>query len=117
MPRGIRLPKHLTPVEKRAVSEFVRLARSMLGSQLLEIRMFGSRSRGQGTENSDIDLLLVVTSVGRQRRYEVYDLAFDIQLKLGVEVAPMVVEEGRLQELRRRQRRIAQEIDRDGILL
>jgi predicted nucleotidyltransferase len=117
MSRPVRLPSHLSPAEVRAVAEFVKHARTLLGEALLEIWLFGSRARGEGNPDSDVDLLLVVTAGGRSLRHGVYDLAFDIQLGHGIRIAPMVVEKQRLEELRSRQRRIVTEIDRDGILL
>jgi predicted nucleotidyltransferase len=111
------LPPHLTPAEVLALEEFLQQARALLGPDLLEVRLFGSRARGGGGPDSDLDLALVVTSAGRARRYEVYDLAFDVQLRHGVDVAPLVIEQGRLQELRMSERRIARDIDREGIVL
>lgn len=113
----MELPAHLTPAERLATGEFLREVRALLGADLLEVRLFGSRARGEGGLGSDLDLALIVTAAGRARRYQVYDLAFDLQLRHGVEIAPTVIESSRLQELRTRQRRFASELDRDGIVL
>ena len=111
------LPSHLTPLEAGAIREFVQACRVLLGSDLYEIRLFGSRARGEGHEDSDIDLAVIVTDAGRARRNEVYDLAHDISLRDGLTLAPVVIERARLEHLRRRERLFAADLDREGIPL
>ena len=111
------LPSTLSASETAAIREFAAAARARLGPALKNLRLFGSRARGEGHQHSDIDLALVVSPEGRARRYEIYDLAFDIGLRHGVELAPMVIEEARLQELTARERLIARDLAQQGIPL
>jgi predicted nucleotidyltransferase len=111
------LPPTLSASETRAVREFVAQARALLGPELKEARLFGSRARGQGHEHSDIDIALIVSPSGRARRRDLYDLAFDVGFAHGVEIAPLVLEERQFQHLRERERLIARDIDGDGIRL
>jgi predicted nucleotidyltransferase len=89
-------------------------ARSRLGAVLLEARLFGSRARGEGDEESDLDVAFIVQAGGRARRREVQDLAFDISLRTGIQLSPLVIEEPDLALLRARERLLAAELDRDG---
>lgn len=107
----------LTPAERLAIDEFVTAARALLGADLHEIRLFGSRARGEGTPDSDVDLALIVTPNGRARRYEVSDLAFDIGLRHSILLAPTVMTRDRLDELRAAERRFAADLDREGVQL
>lgn len=111
------LPAHLSPAEADAIAELVDAAWRLLGRDLYELLLYGSRARGEGNEDSDIDLALIVSTEGRARRNEVYDAAFDIGLRHGVLLAPTLIESERLDELRRRERLFASELDRDGIPL
>lgn len=77
----------------------------------------GSRARGEGTPDSDLDLAVIGTPALRARRYEVYDLAYDISLRYPVQLAPLVMTAEKLQELRKRELRIASDLDREGIPL
>jgi predicted nucleotidyltransferase len=110
-------PLTLNASEIAAVDEFIAAARELLGPALQAVILFGSRARGQGHEHSDLDLALIVDTGGRARRHQLYDLAYDIGLAHGVALAPLVLEQQQLQELRRRERRIALEIERQGIAL
>jgi uncharacterized protein len=111
------MPLPLSAGEQAAVREFVTRVRGMLGAEIRDVRLFGSRARGGGHEHSDLDIALVVLPGGRARRHEVYDLAFDIGLAHGVDLAPLVIEERRLHELLARERRLALDIAREGISL
>lgn len=110
-------PAWLTPAEFAAVSDFLDGTREILGEDLRAVRLFGSRARGEGTPDSDLDLALIVTPDGRARRYAVYDLAFDVGLRHGVQLAPTLITEATLELLRSRERRLARELDQDGIPL
>jgi uncharacterized protein len=92
-------------------------ARAELGAELRYARLFGSRARGEGHEHSDLDIALIVAPAGRARRHRVYDLAFDIGLAHGVELAALVFDERQFQELKERERCIALDIDGRGIPL
>jgi hypothetical protein len=113
----MRLPPTLSASEQAAIREFIRGARALLGARIREARVFGSRVRGEGNEDSDLDVALIVSAEGRARRHALYDLAFDVSLAHGVELAPLVLEEQQFQELKRRERLIALDIDREGIPL
>jgi predicted nucleotidyltransferase len=107
----------LTPAERAAVDELVAGARAILGDEIRDVRLFGSRARGEGTADSDVDVALVVTAEGRRRRREVQDLAFDIGLRRGIALAPLVVDEAVLAEMRERELRFALDLEREGIPL
>ena len=111
------LPRTLSPGEAAAIRQFVARVRELLGTELRHVRLFGSRARGEGHEHSDLDIALIVAPGGRARRYAVYDLAFDVGLEHSVHLAPLVLEEQQLQELRRRERLVALDIEREGIKL
>jgi len=101
----------------RGGREFIAGVRARLGAELRAARLFGSRARGEGDEHSDLDIALIVAPGVRARRYEIYDLAFDVGLAHGVELAPLVLEESRFDELKARELRIAQAIGDEGIAL
>ena len=50
----------LSASEQAALREFLDRVRSMLGPELREARLFGSRARGEGHEHSDLDIALIV---------------------------------------------------------
>ena len=107
----------LSASETAAIGAFVEAVRVLLGPDLKEARLFGSRVRGEGHEDSDLDIVLIVSPGGRARRRALYDLAFDVGFAHRVQLAPLVIEESRLHALRKRERLIARTIDAEGIRL
>lgn len=107
----------LSATETAALREFVTGARALLGDGILDVRLFGSRARGEGHEHSDLDIAVIVRAGGRARRYVLYDLAFDVGLAHGVELAPLVMEAPQFEDLKARERAIALDIEREGIPL
>ncbi|MBI3323664.1 MAG: nucleotidyltransferase domain-containing protein [Candidatus Omnitrophica bacterium] len=77
--------------ERQALKEFRDRVASLLGANLLVIKLFGSKARGQGTPESDLDVFLAVRKRSAQVEDQVIDVAFDIDLKYGVYISPRVV--------------------------
>jgi len=50
----------LTTVERAALDSFCDGARAALGPNLLELRLFGSKARGDASADADLDVLVVV---------------------------------------------------------
>lgn len=68
---------------RKPIEEFVRMTSERYGDKIEDIILFGSVARGEGKEESDIDVL-VVTPVDRFRmRRELSDIVLDILLKTG----------------------------------
>lgn len=77
---------HATRKRERAFTEFAQAAQEALGEQLDEIILYGSTARGEATDQSDVDILLVLETTDRAET--LYDLAFDIGLEHGVVISP-----------------------------
>jgi predicted nucleotidyltransferase len=60
------------------------------GSRLEGFVLFGTRARSEGTESSDLDVLVLVRGLTRQERRDVIDLAYDRELATGLAISPLV---------------------------
>jgi predicted nucleotidyltransferase len=90
-----RLPA-LNRTDAEAIEAFAARARAQLGPRLVDLRLFGSKARGDATAESDIDILVVV-SVPRDEELklqrEASDIAFDVNLEHDVFISPCVLSE------------------------
>lgn len=107
----------LTRNEQAALHEFLRQLRALPGIQVKEARLFGSRARGEGHQLSDLDVAVVLARDARTHRRRIYDLAFDIGLAHLVNLAPLVLDDARLGEMRSRELQLARVLDLEGIPL
>ena len=98
----------LDPSERRWVEEFRDRARALLGDRLRDLRIFGSKTRGDAHEESDLDLLVLVQDLDHPTRIAVVDLASSISAVLSPVIAdyeryhaPMNRATGFYQEMRK----------------
>jgi len=99
------------PAVRQALAEFRRALAARLGDRLRETRLFGSYARGDFTDESDVDVLVLADRLHPAEHRAIVDEA----VLLGLAVLILAPE--RLQALRARELLIAQDIDHEGIPL
>ncbi len=102
----------LSLLEETALAAFGLRVREALGDRLVRIVLFGSRARGEGRDDSDLDLLVEVEGATRVDRGKVIDLACDIGVEHHLVLSPMVVTTGSL-----RATPLGAQIEADGVTL
>jgi predicted nucleotidyltransferase len=107
----------LTISERMALDELRDWLRGRFGARLEAASLFGSRARGEGNEESDLDVLVVVRELTGAERREIFFFAGDLLTRHAVRVAPFPLSREHLDELRSRERHIVVEIDRDQVPL
>ena len=76
--------------------EFAQQVKLILGKNLTKIILYGSYARGDYRENSDIDIMILTTLTDdeiRQVKTTIYDIAFDLQMKYGVDISVIIKNE------------------------
>lgn len=85
------------PVAKREIiMSFARKVRRILGKNLKQVILYGSYARGDYTEDSDIDIMVLTTLTDKeieQIETEIYDLAFDYLMDYGVDISVVIKNE------------------------
>ncbi len=80
--------ENLTPNELTALRKLKdALARDF---RLVELRLFGSKARGDSNQESDIDVLVVLEEYDWETRKAVSRLCFDINIEHGVLLVPVL---------------------------
>jgi predicted nucleotidyltransferase len=107
------------PDDVRAALDELRaiLARRFAG-RLAGVILFGSYARGVVHEDSDVDVLVLVDLRERRDGRAAVDAAVEVMLRHpDVVLSPLVMTPAELASLRAGGRRLARDIDRDGIRL
>jgi predicted nucleotidyltransferase len=109
----------LPPDVARALRRFSDAMERRFGSRTRELKLFGSRARGDAHEDSDVDLLVVVDDLSESERGEVFDLAWAAAAEEEefVVLAPIPYSTLQVAEQRRREKRLLREIDAYGVPL
>jgi predicted nucleotidyltransferase len=63
----------------------------LLGDNLLLLRLFGSRVRGEGTEESDLDVLVLVKKKDRDLCRRIVEESLEVDLAYGTNLAPTIL--------------------------
>jgi predicted nucleotidyltransferase len=85
----------LSRQERGLLEAFAGALRQRFGARLRDVVLFGSRARGAGRDDSDLDVLVVVDALGREERHAVLDEAADASVSWGLMLSPLVVDSAR----------------------
>ncbi len=91
-----------------------RLTRFLEGTTF-RLVLFGSRARGDYDEDSDIDVAIIVEGLSHGLKDGILDLVTDLELEREKPLSPLVLSQHDFEALRARERRIALDIEEEGI--
>ena len=90
----------LTDTEKRELGRFRDRVRETLGEPRTEVRLFGSKARGDDGPYSDLDVLVIVSGGDWRLRDKVSALAMDSLLESGVLISPKTLTRRQIRQLK-----------------
>ena len=105
---------------QKVLDAYVRLLRAHFGGRLERVVLFGSYARAEATPDSDVDVLVVIDALAPGERGAAVDLAYDASRDGGPEaplITPLVWTRAEHLDRLSRERRIALDIQREGIPL
>ena len=78
------------------VYQFSEDVKRILGDKLTKIIVYGSYARGDYRENSDVDIM-ILTKLSEEEiraiKNDIYDLAFEVEMRTGIELSPIIKNE------------------------
>jgi len=105
----------LSTKEKSALKQLKASLEQALGSQLIELRLFGSKARGDDQPDSDVDVLVIVAADDWRMRDKVYDVVTDILLQRDVCISPKVISKNMFDQLCKEGTSFMCNVSRDAI--
>ena len=111
------MKKPLTEVERQALARFKAVLQSLLGDKLLSIRLFGSRARDEGTEESDLDVLVVVQNKDRALYRRIVEESLNIDLAYDINLAPTILSDEEYRQNREHGTPFYRNVEEEGIAL
>jgi len=105
----------LNPKEKSALTQFKCDLEQVLSSKLIELKLFGSKARGDDQPDSDMDVLVIVSTDDWHLRDKVYDVATDILLQMDTCISPKVISKNRFGRLCKEGSSFMHNVSKDAI--
>jgi predicted nucleotidyltransferase len=107
----------LRPNERAALSEYVARLRAKFGDRVQRVILYGSRARGEGDAESDLDVLVVVEDGDWRFHDAVAVEAVEPWLKHDALLSPIVWSQDQYEQQARWQLLFFRNLQRDGIEL
>jgi predicted nucleotidyltransferase len=86
-----RLKDCLMPREEQAIEAFVQRLRAELDDGVADVRLFGSKARGEARPDSDLDVFVLVDRSDYAFKRAILWLAAEVSLAYDVLLSPRVV--------------------------
>lgn len=112
-----KIKNKLTAQELRAISLFCNLLKEKAGNSIHATVLFGSRARGEGHENSDVDILVILNEENHPLKIKIWDYAYAIFNETDIIISPLVLSAAQFKKLLSHERLIAMTIQKEGIKL
>ena len=109
----------MTTLDRSFLQRYRQQASALLGPLLVEMRLFGSRARGDFRPDSDLDLLVLVDGLDENIRRVLSGLAYDLSMEMGLDygVSLQVQTPEHFERLVRHETLFAREILEQGVAL
>ena len=107
--------EHLNEREKAALGDYLHRLRTAYGSRVMHVFLFGSKVRGDASEESDIDLLVVVDSDDWRFQKELGWVGTQIDLEYDVVLSDIIVGSERYAMMQRYGEPLYRSVEREGI--
>jgi predicted nucleotidyltransferase len=103
--------------EKTVLTELKYSLKQVAGDRTVRLILYGSRARGDYDKESDIDLAIIVQGLTREIKNRMLDKVTDLELKHLMPLSAIIFSEDEFNRLKERERRIALDIEGEGITL
>ncbi|MCI8292958.1 MAG: nucleotidyltransferase domain-containing protein [Hespellia sp.] len=81
---------------RNIIYQFSQQMEMIFGSHLSKVIVYGSYARGDYQDNSDVDVMILVNLSEveiKSKENMVYDVAFDIEMRTGIDIFPIIKNE------------------------
>ena len=109
--------KRLTDRERQAIEEFSFLVKKKLGNELVLMKLFGSKARGDFDKDSDIDVLIVVKKDRLRNKEKIFDILEEIDPYFELKISPVIYTEYEYLKNKEMESTFTEIVEKEGIAL
>ena len=104
-------------IRSETLRELKESLETFLGDRLLRMILFGSMARGDYTDESDIDVAIIIRGLTRELKHQILDRVGEVELNHLMPVSALLLSEEEFNRLKKRACRIALDIEGEGVPL
>jgi len=104
-------------VSNEVLAKLKESLNNLLGDKIVKMVLYGSRARGDYDSESDIDVAIIVRGLTRDLKNQILDSIAAIEIEYLTPLSTLVLSEEDFDALKKRERRIALDIEKEGIPL
>lgn len=113
----VRRIDYLTLKERKVINKSILQLKEEFGNDLILIRLYGSKVRGDFDKESDIDILIVAKQNRLAIKKKVFDILFNIDPYYECKISPVILSEYDYRKNRELQTPFVESIEKEGINL
>lgn len=114
-PASLEELTQLLPAERAALSDYLTRLRGRFGQRILRVILYGSRARGEGDDESDLDVLVVVNDGDWRFHDAVADESVQPWLTHRALISPVTMGREEFQRLTKWRTLFYRNLEKDGI--
>ncbi len=103
--------------KNEALEQFIRQVKEKHGNKIEKILLFGSYARGEATEESDIDILVITSGNRFEMQKNLSEIAVDILLNTGEYISAKAVSTEEYSFMKKIKTGFYQNIDKEGVVV
>ncbi len=107
----------LKPKEKTALAKFKAEIIKKLPEYIILLELFGSKARGDDTNDSDIDILVLTEGKDFEKNSEICGTALDFSIDYDTYISPRIFELKEFERLKQRNSIFIKNVEKDGKIL
>jgi len=105
------------PKMEQILVDLKKSLQEITGNRLIKMVLYGSRARGDFSEDSDTDIAIVIRGLSPEMKRRMLSRVADIEFEYLRSLSTLILSEEDFLLLKKRERRIAIDIEREGIPL
>ena len=107
----------LSSQEAKVLSAIRKALSRKLAGNNFQMILYGSKARGDSDEHSDIDVAIIIDKMDRTLKGKILDIIYDMEIRYDTPVSALVISLEDHMKLIKLERRIALDIESEGIVL
>jgi predicted nucleotidyltransferase len=113
----MRFPLKLTSKEREIIDKFKQKIEEKFPGEILKVLIFGSKVRGDATRESDIDIIVVISSEDWRKGDKIREIGYELDEEIGYKLSIQVISKCHIDYLKRNNFQFINNVEREGVVI